>query len=308
MSPSPRRRGLPVVVDDTDSELKYMGDWSRQTPSPGQLNNTVTGTVENGASVSFTFKGTSIKVYGQQIPNDTQNSTYMFNGQSFTYFMKDAIHQQHHQVQFFSSPTIGDGEHTIYIINHGDSLLIDYLEVVIDGSIVSSSPSPHTTHTSAKPTMPSRAAPSSAPQQVLTSTHSASGAIVAAFVVLGVFMFSLLLGIAVYIFWRWRCKQLSSSAFVTPFQSAGSTTDVSSYRSKKSGLLDRDPFRNNREQPPVYGYSAQEMPNTIFAYDDGEHEVDVPRSVLLSALKRVPQPQRVSIASTPVLIATLPNP
>ena len=58
MSPPLRRRGVPIVVDDTDPALQYQGEWSRQTPSPGQLNNTVTGTVEQGASVSYTFKGT----------------------------------------------------------------------------------------------------------------------------------------------------------------------------------------------------------------------------------------------------------
>ena len=77
--------------------------------------------------------------------------------------------------------------------------------------------------------------------------------------------------------------------------------------SKKLGLLDRDPFRARHAEFPGYRRPSEEMPNIIFADDDSsERDVHVPRPVLLSALKTVPQPQRVSIASTPVNVATFP--
>ena len=109
-----------------------------------------------------------------------QNSTYFIDGETFTYFKKNAIDKQQHQVQFFASPTIGDGQHTLHITNYGNSLLIDYLEVVIDGtetvgsSLSGTAPSPSkqaSTHTS---TANSKAASTSTSRTVQTGTQSVS--------------------------------------------------------------------------------------------------------------------------------------
>ena len=57
---SRHRRQVPVAIDDTDPAIKYSGAWSRVSPSEGQYADTVTGTVEVGASAQYTFTGAFI--------------------------------------------------------------------------------------------------------------------------------------------------------------------------------------------------------------------------------------------------------
>ncbi|KAI0708240.1 hypothetical protein C8Q76DRAFT_112973 [Earliella scabrosa] len=139
---SRHRRQVPVAIDDTDPAIKYSGAWSRVSPSEGQYADTVTGTVEVGASAQYTFTGTRIEVFGQRLPVGRINTTFQLDdGLPINYVKPGAVGLQQHQVLFFQSAELPAGEHTIFITNNGESLLLDFFQVTLSGTPVRPSPS-----------------------------------------------------------------------------------------------------------------------------------------------------------------------
>ncbi|KAF9788224.1 hypothetical protein BJ322DRAFT_616583 [Thelephora terrestris] len=128
-----------VVIDDTNPALVYSGSWVRGGVS-SEYNVTTHGTTQKGATLQYSFRGTSVSVYGT-IGTDTPTSTYTIDGSTPSVFAAGKESTFVYQQLFFHSPTLADAEHTLLVTNTGSGeLWIDFL-VYIDPSPASSSTS-----------------------------------------------------------------------------------------------------------------------------------------------------------------------
>ncbi|KAJ8080569.1 hypothetical protein PM082_017403 [Marasmius tenuissimus] len=126
-----RLHGKTIIVDDEDDEIQYSGNWRTEPISPPTVafdytsspyldtthwSNTV------GDSVTYSFKGSSVAVYGvipfsQLFPNRTISASYAIDGgepeiRSFTPSIEG------HPIamsQFFLSERLSEGRHTLVV-------------------------------------------------------------------------------------------------------------------------------------------------------------------------------------------------
>ncbi|KAI0339359.1 hypothetical protein BDW22DRAFT_586348 [Trametopsis cervina] len=108
-----------ILVDDADTPiLAYTGSW---TPSgnANEYNSTTHGSSSAGASVSLTFHGTSIQVYGTIGPSAgdgvPQTSYFLDNNPEVIYIAANNPGNALYHQPFFTSPPIPDGEHNLTI-------------------------------------------------------------------------------------------------------------------------------------------------------------------------------------------------
>ncbi|KAF9032519.1 hypothetical protein BDZ89DRAFT_901471, partial [Hymenopellis radicata] len=123
-----------VLVDDADVRLKYSkGDW---TPSgnSNEYNSTTHGTYNAGATMSFVFNGTMVKVYGTIISKDGSNapdpiSTYTVDGGGSTTFAPVTLPQVQYRQLHFHSADLQPGEHTLVMesVAPDAGIWLDYL-------------------------------------------------------------------------------------------------------------------------------------------------------------------------------------
>ncbi|KAM0752039.1 hypothetical protein T439DRAFT_199691 [Meredithblackwellia eburnea MCA 4105] len=128
-----------TTVDDSDhSRLVYSGAWTVNTNS-GFLGNTSTYTNQDGGSVSLTFAGSVVYVYGDTVDDHgafsikLDNKTYNYNG--YTSHLKIGT------LMFFAGG-LSPGNHTITLINGagGTYVDLDYIRYTTP-AVYASSPS-----------------------------------------------------------------------------------------------------------------------------------------------------------------------
>ncbi|KIP03838.1 hypothetical protein PHLGIDRAFT_223071 [Phlebiopsis gigantea 11061_1 CR5-6] len=207
-----------VIVDDTDlSQLAYTSppSWVREG-APPEYNSTTHGTGRVGSTVTFTFNGTSVGVFGsvsQSTPtkNITTVSTYQVDGASTVTYTAPVSLTSHltHQ-QFFQSAKLQDGQHSLLItVTQADDSAkywLDYL-VYIPGSSTTSSSTPSSPPSASLSSDPA-ASPSLSPDSSGTSHSGVSGGIIAAAVLVSV---SAILLLFVSALW-WRKRRARSQA------------------------------------------------------------------------------------------------
>ncbi|KAL0952592.1 hypothetical protein HGRIS_006847 [Hohenbuehelia grisea] len=142
--------GGPVIVDDRDPAIVYSPDWFLGG-GPDEFDGTTHGTNSNGASFQFQFNGTSVSVIGTLSPLGYRDSvppvsTYRVDDANPTTFSPTTDADVHHQVTFFTSPSLQDGVHTLFMtcIVENTFLWFDYLLVqpVASSDPASAGPTP----------------------------------------------------------------------------------------------------------------------------------------------------------------------
>ncbi|KAJ7584790.1 hypothetical protein C8J56DRAFT_949032 [Mycena floridula] len=125
----------PVILDDQDSRIAYAGRWSL-AGSEVNYSRTLYSSAVPGATMTFTFTGTSLTIVGDFDVGGSCTATFSIDGASATY--KSPVLSQHqHQQVIWSSTSLSDGEHTfVYTLTSceasggsgsGFYLWIDYL-------------------------------------------------------------------------------------------------------------------------------------------------------------------------------------
>ncbi|OCH86777.1 hypothetical protein OBBRIDRAFT_204369 [Obba rivulosa] len=135
-----------VDLDDGDNHIVFTGAWVHQVgdpPNPLAFDNTLTYTEEVGATASFTFVGTSVSIIGALGPIGTccESSTYAIDGGTpGSYVNTTTTEFTGYGVQYYTSPSLQEGQHTLLITNFGDVLWLHYLRVSVSSPMSASSP------------------------------------------------------------------------------------------------------------------------------------------------------------------------
>lgn len=115
-----------LIVDDTDTSISYSGDWKILGPLykySNEYNGTVHRGDTNGQSLSYTFTGTSIMVYGTlDMPATKGLAGVTFQIDSLSPQMINAtgtltnnINKTVSHTAIYKSPNLVDGTHTLNI-------------------------------------------------------------------------------------------------------------------------------------------------------------------------------------------------
>ncbi|KAM5543261.1 hypothetical protein V8D89_003135 [Ganoderma adspersum] len=125
-----------VFVDDQDGSpsVHWDGSWERYSDLGSAYTElawqgTLTLGNQSGATVTFTFTGTSVWVFGSLWPGETETSRSMYvvdNGRP-TEFVPSGL-EEPSRLQFYGSGTLPAGEHTLKVTNLGAFLWLDYFE------------------------------------------------------------------------------------------------------------------------------------------------------------------------------------
>ncbi|KAF8146339.1 hypothetical protein K438DRAFT_1869913 [Mycena galopus ATCC 62051] len=118
--------GKTVLFDDSDTSLAYSPDWQANTGSDSSLQSTEHVSTSAGASVSLSFEGTQISLFGPSGQKGLQASVVIDGSDSHS----GVITQSPNQNQLFASSVLPPGQYTINItVLAGDSTAIDYFLV-----------------------------------------------------------------------------------------------------------------------------------------------------------------------------------
>ncbi|KAJ7668066.1 hypothetical protein B0H17DRAFT_843012, partial [Mycena rosella] len=104
-----------AIVDDRNPLVQYVGAWSA-AGSAIEFDGTTTWSPQAGSTVSFTFVGTSILVYGSVGMNSP--------GAGWSFAVDNTIHGSYtspnltsaiHHEPLYTSPTMANGSHNLII-------------------------------------------------------------------------------------------------------------------------------------------------------------------------------------------------
>ncbi|KAG8833630.1 hypothetical protein FRB91_010287 [Serendipita sp. 411] len=118
-----------AIVDDTDPNIVYGTGWTRLPRAYSELTNEFNSTLHyvstNGATMTYTFRGTGITVYGTLSKPETYGtpgSTYSIDGGTLYRFNStgDVVNTgdpgvTFSHIPFYRSPTLNYGDHTIVV-------------------------------------------------------------------------------------------------------------------------------------------------------------------------------------------------
>ncbi|KAJ8692405.1 hypothetical protein PTI98_009721 [Pleurotus ostreatus] len=101
-----------IEVDDGDARIMYSYGWSRGG-SPPDLNHTISYTSTQGAQFTFVFLGTSVRVFGTLAATTFPNTSYSIDSGEPVLFFGEPPAQMQYRRNFFSSPDLKYGTHTL---------------------------------------------------------------------------------------------------------------------------------------------------------------------------------------------------
>ncbi|KAG9217775.1 hypothetical protein CCMSSC00406_0003536 [Pleurotus cornucopiae] len=156
---------IQTRVDDRDGRIQYSQGWGKAGSKVEYLG-TTTSTTTKGAQFTFSFYGTSIKVFGTlagttgslaPVLPDTITSYTVDGGDPVLFSGKPGNDAQYNQ-QFFSSGDLSNSTHTIVgtCVNGGSPVYIDYLVVGAPTPESISSPPVSITWAHSQPATPTR--------------------------------------------------------------------------------------------------------------------------------------------------------
>ncbi|GJE86706.1 hypothetical protein PsYK624_027870 [Phanerochaete sordida] len=127
---------MVIRVDDT--HLNYTGQWFPGGTPPQEFNGTTHGAISNGSTVSFTFNGTSIALYGTvgPIQSDTKNRTttavYVLDDASPVTSTAPASLTTQYGFAYYVSPPLANEQHTLVVtatdVVPDNTFWVDYVE------------------------------------------------------------------------------------------------------------------------------------------------------------------------------------
>lgn len=130
---SPPRGNGCQFVNENDGRLQYTGRWTLEAKDPTGLTTTTHTTTTTGSQVSIVFNGTAIIVIGIVHPSNSTSpppvASYTIDTSNPTELpLPVATHNIPNQ-QFFQSPQLSPGEHTLLInvTSAGSPYTLDYL-------------------------------------------------------------------------------------------------------------------------------------------------------------------------------------
>ncbi|KAN0091020.1 hypothetical protein V8E55_004586 [Tylopilus felleus] len=143
---------LPEIIQDADSRFQYQEPaWSTSSPSSNfnfALFNNGTGHITQtyDATVTFTFTGEAISLFGTSGPSNGPYSTQLDGGQTVQYNATNT-YPTNYGVMIYHADNIGPGSHRLVLTNlpasNGQSLTIDYAQLWTIASSTTTSPSPN---------------------------------------------------------------------------------------------------------------------------------------------------------------------
>jgi len=117
-----------VKIDDRDPRLVYTGTWSEAGTS-ADYDNTTSISQTAGSTVTFTFNGTFIAVYGTIGPT-ASSSTYQLDDDSVSTASFPPPASPLYDEPFWSSAELSPGIHTLTVaaMGDGDTYQLDYMQ------------------------------------------------------------------------------------------------------------------------------------------------------------------------------------
>ncbi|KAH9903103.1 hypothetical protein C8Q73DRAFT_785702 [Cubamyces lactineus] len=166
-------------ADDTDPGMFYTGLWVPDG-DPNTFNHHDTWTNQSGASVSFDFIGTQIKVFVTRRPVGTYLSKASFSidgGTADIWQTEDPVTAISYENLIYTSKTLSPVQHRITVTNLGAIFWLDYMEYTVASAPPGGNP-PSSTSTPAQTqnSSPANSATSSAKSTSSPTQSSTNGA------------------------------------------------------------------------------------------------------------------------------------
>ncbi|KAF9073898.1 hypothetical protein BDP27DRAFT_1155369, partial [Rhodocollybia butyracea] len=118
-------------VDDKDPRIIYSaGGWTEAGALGFECDTTSHGSNGANATATFSFNGVAVQVFGTVSANSSPMSTYQVDGLPATMYIFNATGQTTYRVQFYTSPLLSTGNHTLIITaleNDNFRLWLDYV-------------------------------------------------------------------------------------------------------------------------------------------------------------------------------------
>ncbi|CAA7257398.1 unnamed protein product [Cyclocybe aegerita] len=175
-----------VVDDNVLPNFKYSGNWEYLSGSTRQWEGGIHSTFQNGATVSFRFRGSGFRVQGT-IPGGSGNVLYeiITDGVSSGILTQAGSSANVYDAQFYavSAPGLRDFVHTVVIANRGsqsnldlrfDRVVLESLDADPTMTSPPPDPTPITTSTSTTTPSPPRSTTSTTTTSSTTSTTSST--------------------------------------------------------------------------------------------------------------------------------------
>ncbi|KIK56892.1 hypothetical protein GYMLUDRAFT_247429 [Collybiopsis luxurians FD-317 M1] len=209
--PCPSTSSLQTLVDDSDvTHIQYSGGWTTFGNPDFECNGTTHGSsLRTGflSNATFSFEGVGVQVFGTIGLSGIPLSTYQLDHLPIFKFAfnGDTKNLTTYRVQFYTSPQLEPGNHTLVISSPGNNSSQLFLDYILYNPIPTATPSPSTlpfsksltTSTTAMPTRVSSSPQS--PQITSLSAGTFAGGIVGGSII------GLALGIILtFIFFRRR--------------------------------------------------------------------------------------------------------
>lgn len=153
-----------IVVDDSNTaQITYKGDWF-PTAGLSEFNYTSHGTLEDGATATLVFNGTSVAVFGTiDTTEGNSTSTYVLDGSTVpSIFTPNLTSTVLYEQLFYQSPILPDGQHTLVVTFAGSAapFWLDYFSYTC----------PYASTPTATPTPTLTATPMATPSPSFTAT------------------------------------------------------------------------------------------------------------------------------------------
>jgi hypothetical protein len=104
-----------VQVNDQSSSVSYAGGWTNHPNEVGAISDDTHASSNQNASASFTFTGTSIRVWLQVGPNSGTADIYVDGYKKASYNSYRPVKQ--HQVAAYVSTGLANKQHTVKVVN-----------------------------------------------------------------------------------------------------------------------------------------------------------------------------------------------
>ncbi|PVF92685.1 hypothetical protein CPB86DRAFT_790913 [Serendipita vermifera] len=112
------RNNANIIIDDTDSGVSYSDGWTRTFASYELLGTTHRSPTDRDGTITYTFTGTSIAVYGtihDKYGNTPLAYFYMDDSTTGTPFTANGLEALRPHTRLFDSGTLSNGQHRIRI-------------------------------------------------------------------------------------------------------------------------------------------------------------------------------------------------
>ncbi|KAF9068456.1 hypothetical protein BDP27DRAFT_1421817 [Rhodocollybia butyracea] len=225
--PCPPASSLQTLVDDNDPRISYSGGWIDGGDPGFECKGTTHGAEGANVTATLNFNGVGVQVFGSIgfAANDgSPSSTYQVDNLPASTFVFNANGQNNYRVQFYASPLLNAGNHTLIITSLGNNNSRIWLDYILYYPTTNSASNLSATST---PSGSASSATFSPTSDTDTTTHRASdrvaliaGAVVGS--VAGIFVGALLY----YVLLRWHHKHQNTYQTVTPYAESVTNTAV----------------------------------------------------------------------------------